>query len=160
SILVLWFGFKLLFLPLRLSWRLGHALAEQMSLAALTLLLVWTVALEPRPFVYLWGWFLSFGQALLIDAPQPFLLVIGPAVVRCPEQSINSCFVSVASGVQQLWATAISQPIRSFNVPPGLASAAIMFAVGATIATTIAQLPATGAGQAGRNDTRTVVALT
>jgi len=43
SILVLWFGFKLLFLPLRLSWRLARALAGQMRPATLTLLLVWTV---------------------------------------------------------------------------------------------------------------------
>jgi len=157
--LVLWLGFKLLLLPLRFSWRFGRSLAGQIGPMALMLLLVWTIALEPGPFLYLWDWFLRFGKALLIDTPRQLASATPGILGACQGPNFSYCLGSIGSGAQQLWSAAIA-PVATFYVPPHLDKAVVVFAVGTTIAAVIAKLPAAGGGQAARYGAREVAALT
>jgi hypothetical protein len=158
SLFVLWLGFKILFLPLQLSWRFGRTVARQIGPVALTLLLVWTIALEPEPFVYLWGWFLRFGKALLVDAPRQVTPTIPQVLSACSGEPSASCNTNVGVWVLQLWST-ISRPVQTFDVPPHIERAALVFALGVTIATVMAQFPWTEERQAGRGSARTIAAL-
>src|SRR5690349_13353472 len=110
SLLLIWLGFKVLFLPLQLSLRFGRVLAKQIGPIALTLVLAWTVALEPEPFVYLWGWFLRLGKGLLVDAPRQVLPIVTQAVSVCSGTSASTCYNWAAVVAAQLWSAAISQP--------------------------------------------------
>ena len=56
-LLIIWLGFRILFLPLRLSWRFGRAITQKIGPAPMTLVLIWTIAIVPDPFMYLWSWF-------------------------------------------------------------------------------------------------------
>ena len=158
SLLILWLGFKLLFLPLRLTWRFGRILAQQIGPIAFTLVLVWTVALEPEPFVYLWEWFLRFGKALLVDVPRKVMPTLAQISSVCSQPSPSSCSTSISAAALQLW-SAISQPVQAFEVPQGIERAALVFALGVTVAFVIAQFSWVDAGQATRGSTRTIAAL-
>jgi hypothetical protein len=159
--LVLWLGFKLLFLPFRYLWRFGSVLTQQIGGLALALLLLWTMALEPDPFIFLWNWFLRFGKAILIDAPSQTL----PAITQlhgCSAETLSNnvgeCFAATGAIVYQLWRAAL-EPVRTFAVPPRIENAALVFAVGATAAATVAQFPWSGQGQPVATTGRIVLAL-
>jgi hypothetical protein len=158
--LVFWLGFKLLFLPLRLSWRFGRALAEHVGSISLLLVLIWTIALEPEPFAYLWGWFLRLGQALLVDAPRQFMVAISRLAPVCSGGSESVCFANLGKEAQQFWSTVIGQPISAFDVPPRLANAVFVFAAGVTLAFAVIRLPAAASGQDWRGDMPKIAALT
>jgi hypothetical protein len=159
TLIFIWLGFKLLLLPLRLLLRFGRALAQQIGPVPLLLILIWTVALEPAPFLYLSRWFIVFGQALLVDAAQQ----AGPAFARmlesCTRTSSNVCSITVALEGQRLWSAAIGAPVREFGVPPRSSDAALWFAIGTTIAC-VAALTTTATAQRSRSDLRTIAALT
>jgi hypothetical protein len=156
--LALWFGFKLIFLPFRLTWRFGRVLAQQIGPVAFTLVLVWTVALEPAPFVYLWGWFLRFGKALLVDFPRAIIPIVAQMPSTCSGSSSSPCYTSIGTAALQALST-ISQPLQAFEVPRGIERAALVFALGVTVAFVMVQFPWAGAGQTARGSTRTIAAL-
>ena len=156
--LALWLGFKLLFLPLRLVWRFGRSLAPQFRPAVFTLLVVWTVALEPGPFLYLWDWFLRFGKAILIDIPT-VIIGLAPSIVGCSADNVGVCLTSIGSLFQQILST-VQTPVATFTVPPNLDRAALIFAIGTTIATAITKLPQSNPTQPARYSARDVTALT
>ena len=159
STFILWLGFKLLFLPLRLTWRFGRILAQQIGPIAFTLVLVWTVALEPEPFVYLWEWFLRFGKALLVDCPKKGYADLSSDIQRFvrnrrPAPALRPSARRLCSCGRQF----MSQS-QAFEVPQGIERAALVFALGVTVAFVIAQFSWVDAGQATRGSTRTIAAL-
>jgi hypothetical protein len=156
---VLWLGFKLLLLPLRLSWRFGRMVAEQIGPILLLLLLIWTIALAPDPFVYLWRWFLHFGQALLVDLPRELTLESPRLATACSE-SVSICLGNLGIEAQRLWSNAIGPAISTFDVPPNLVHAALVFAAGATIAFAIARLPLAASREGSPSDITKIAALT
>jgi hypothetical protein len=158
ALLIVWLGFKLLFLPLRIVSRFGRSLALQFRPAVFTLLLVWTVALEPGPFLYLWEWFLRFGKAILIDTPT-VIIGLTPSIVGCSAGNVGVCLTSIGSLFQQLLST-VQAPVAAFTVPPNLDRAALIFAIGMTIATAITKLPQSNSIQSARYSARDVTALT
>lgn len=159
--LVLWLGFKLLFLPFRYLWWFGNVLTQQIGGLTLALLLLWTIALEPDPFIYLWNWFLRFGKALLIDAPSqtlPAITQLHGCSAETISNSIGECLGATGTVVYQLWRAAL-EPVRTFAVPPRIENAALVFAVGATAAATVAQFPWSGEGKPAGTAGRIVLAL-
>lgn len=157
--LLLWFGLKVLFLPLRLTWHLGRSLIEPVGPTALMLLLVWTVALEPRPFIYLWGWFLRFGKALLVEAPTVATVGVTSIVSACTGVAAATCGTTVTSATSQLLGIAIGRPIDAFVVPEQIARAALIFAVGVSVVVIAQQLPLSQAEPIRGSKSRSVIAL-
>jgi hypothetical protein len=92
---------------------------------------------------------------LLVDAPRQAIPAMAQTLNACSERGAMVCLTSIGSAVQQLWGTAIGQPVRAFEVPPGIESTAVVFAVGATIASLVAQFPWAGVG----HNVRTIAAL-
>ena len=77
----------------------------------LALLLLWTIALEPDPFIFLWNWFLRFGKALLIDAPSqtlPAITQLHGCSAETISNSIGECLGATGTVVYQLWRAALA----------------------------------------------------
>ena len=60
GILILFLGFRLL-LPFRFLRGPRRLLAERLGPLSLLLCALWTIALVPAPFLFLWGWLIRFG---------------------------------------------------------------------------------------------------
>jgi hypothetical protein len=128
--LILFFGFRLL-LPFRFLRRPRLLLSERVGPLSLLLCLLWTAALVPAPFVFLWGWLIHFGQALLVDTPRQIGPIL-PSLAQACSNSTTACLTSGSSLAAATWTLAISQPARAMQVPPGSAAATLVFAIGIT----------------------------
>lgn len=158
ALLLLWFGFKIFLMPLRLIWKMGRDVGGHIGPVPLMLVLIWTIAFEPAPFIYLWDWFLRFGKALLSDTPRQFAQIIYEVESACVGARSN-CGESLGIAADRLWTSAIGNPIRSFEVPQGIVPAALAFAIGVTVAVAARRDPSTGGGGTPRGSSRTVLAL-
>jgi hypothetical protein len=161
ALLVLWFGFRVLFLPLRLSWRFGRSISQKIGPAPMTLVLIWTIAIAPEPFVYLWSWFLRLGKSLLVDVPRQAtqMLTETPAVCSGSDWT-GACTAAIGAEALQLWSNAMSQPVQSFQVPLNIERAALVFALGVTVAFVLTLIPSPlQSEQATRGNARTIAAL-
>lgn len=158
-LLILWFGFRILFLPLRLSWRFGRAIAQKIGPTSMTLVVVWTIAIVPEPFVYLWSWFLRLGKALLVDVPRQATQILTETPTACGSDAIGACAAAIGTEVLQLWSSAMSQPLQAFLVPQNIERAALVFALGLTVAFVLTLIPSPQSQKATRGDARTIAAL-
>jgi hypothetical protein len=133
GILILFIGFRFL-LPFRfLRWP-RRLLAERLGPLSLLLCAFWTIALVPAPFLFLWGWLIRFGQALLGDTPRQ-LSLIAPSLASSCSGSTTTCLTTASGVAGVLWNTAISEPARTMQVPPDSAAAVLVFTALVTLVT-------------------------
>jgi hypothetical protein len=133
GVLILFIGFRLL-LPFRSVRSLGRLLAARMGPFPILLCGLWTIALVPAPFVFLWGWLIRFGQALLVDTPRQVLPILTTVSSSC-SLSINTCLTAASGIAGVVWSTAISEPAKTMQVPPDSAAAALVFVAFVTVMT-------------------------
>jgi hypothetical protein len=84
------------------------------------------------PFVFLWGWLIRFGQALLIDTPRQLLPIVASFISSC-STSLPGCLATATGAAGALWDTAIDAPARTMQVPPDSAKAVLVFVVAISI---------------------------
>jgi hypothetical protein len=161
-LLFIWFGFRVLFLPLRLSLRFGRSIAQKVGATSMLLVLIWTIAIVPDPFIYPWGLFLGLGKAILVDIPNQVTQISTETPTACSRSgAISACTAALGAQLLQIWSNAISQPVQAFLVPKNIDRAALVFALGFTVAfvTTFIPHPPSDKAKATGANARTVAAL-
>lgn len=112
-----------------------------------------------EPFVYLWSWFLRLGKALLVDVPRQATQILTETPTACGSDAIGACAAAIGTEVLQLWSSAMSQPLQAFLVPQNIERAALVFALGLTVAFVLTLIPSPQSQKATRGDARTIAAL-
>jgi len=139
-LIIIWTAYRIAFLPLSLLVCAGRFFSRHIGPRSLLLALAWTAALQPSPFLYLWGWFVGLGRSI-VDLPKQIAFAFPRIVSLCSMRGSTDCTIAASSEFSRMWQTIVIQPALNLSVPPGMASAAIFFVIGITCASVLAELP-------------------
>ncbi|HVZ09926.1 hypothetical protein [Rhodopila sp.] len=131
GLILLLVGFRLLLWPLRLIWRIGGTFRSRLGTISVLLCVIWTVAIVPAPFIFLWDWLLDLAQAVLVKTPQQMTVVL-PSVLSTCSNGPGACASAILPMIGVVWSGAVTQPVTAMRVPPDLALAVLVFGIGIT----------------------------